>query len=158
VSALIEASEMRAYRTLDAGLCIDVMKSMWDDISEDGVESYAPDVINEFWVEILLDETLGLYRIHQLTSVCYQIHAFILPEHRDHAKESGRVILQWCLDYLTFNKLIAEIPKKYENVYHFTKNQGFKDEGVNRQSFLKDGKLWDTWRLGILKEEIWPQQ
>jgi len=157
VNAQIEATQMKAYRTLDVGLCIDVMKAMWDEISEDGVESYAPDVINEFWVEILSPETIGLYRIHQLTAMSYQIHAFILPEHRDQAKESGEVILQWCLDYLKFNKLIAEIPKKYENVYHFTKKQGFKDEGVNRQCFLKDGKLWDTWRLGILKEEIWPQ-
>lgn len=141
-------------RTLDVGLCMDVMHAMWDEISEDGVDEFFPDVINEHWVQM---EEIGLYRLHQLNAVTYQIHAFILPEHRDKAKESGVAILKWCLDNLDFNKLIAEIPMKYPNVYHFTKHQRFKDEGINRGSFLKDGKIWDTWRLGLLKEEIWFQ-
>lgn len=153
---------LSANRTLDAGIILNAFENeqLWDEISEDGVESYIPDVINEFWVALTDDKLIGFYRIHALNTITYQIHAFILPEFRKkYAKQSGELILHWCLDMLEFNKLVAEIPFKYENVYRFTKSMGFKDEGINRQSFLKDGKIWDAHRLGITREEItWYQQ
>ena len=147
---------MIAVRTLDYGIIIGLLadKQLFSEISEDGIDSYIPDVINEYWVLITDKELVGAYRVHQVNSITYQIHAFLLPEQRDKSKESGKVILEWCIENLEFNKLIAEIPKKYENVYRFTKGMGFKDEGINRESFLKDGKIWDTYRLGQTKKEI----
>ena len=145
---------MRSERTLDYGLAISVIDRVFDEISEDGIDLYVPDVVNEHWIALYKDQLIGMYRIHQVNAITYQIHAFILPEFRCHSKESGEVILKWCLDNLDFNKLIAEIPAKYENVLNFTRHQGFKDEGINRESFLKDGKIWDTYRLGITRKEI----
>lgn len=147
---------LTAARTLDYGLAIWIIDQVFDEISEDGIDSYVPDVISEHWVTLFDGENcVGMYRLHQVNAITYQIHAFIRPDHRERwAKESGKVILHWCLDNLEFNKLIAEIPAKYQNVYHFTKGQGFKDEGINRQSFLKDGEIWDTYRLGMTREEI----
>ena len=151
---------MKAERTLDYGIVIQIISQMFDNICEDGVSAYIPDVVNENWVLLYEDELIGMYRIHQLNAITHQIHAFILPDKRkEHAKESGSVILDWCLENMDFKKLIAEIPTKYMNVYHFTKSQGFKDEGVNRMSFLKDNKIWDTYRLGMTREEVvWSQQ
>ena len=147
--------KLSASRTLDFGLAIDVVNQVFDEISEDGVDTYLPDVVNEHWVALYHGECIGMYRVHQVNGVTYQIHSFILKEHRKQwAKESGRTILEWCLDNLEFNKLIAEIPAKYQNVLNFTRHQGFQDEGINRQSFLKDGKIWDTYRLGMTREEI----
>ena len=145
---------MMAERTLDYGLAIQVANSVFDEISEDGVTEFLPDVINEYWVSITTDQLIGIYRIHQLNAITYQIHALIMPEHRGHAKESGRVILRWCLDNIDFAKLVAEIPEKYPNVYHFTKSMGFFDEGTNRLSFLKDKTVWNTHRLGQTREEV----
>ena len=147
---------MIACRTLDYGIVIGLLadKQLFSEISEDGIDSYIPDVISEYWVLITDKELVGAYRIHQVNAITYQIHAFILPDQREHAKESGRLILEWCLEHLEFNKLIAEIPKKYMNVLNFTRHQGFKDEGINRKSFLKDGKIWDTYRLGQTRKEI----
>lgn len=146
---------MKAERTLDYGLAIHVINQMFDNICEDEVSAYIPDVVNENWVVLSDNELIGLYRLHQLGSVTHQIHAMILPDKRkEYAKESGRVILQWCLDNLDFKKLIAEIPAKYMNVYHFTKGQGFKDEGINRMSFMKDGELWDKYNLGMTRQEV----
>jgi len=151
----MEAS-LKAIRTLDYGLASRVCEAVFDEISEDGVDSYLPDVVNEFWITLIEgDELIGLYRLHQVSAITYQIHAMILPEHRkQYAKQSGEIILVWCLKNLKFTKLIAEIPKKYENVYRFTKSMGFKDEGVNRSSYLKDGIEWDAHRLGQTKQEI----
>lgn len=147
---------LTAARTLDYGLAIEIIDQVFDEISEDGVDVYIPDVINEHWVALFhMKQCIGMYRLHQINGITFQIHAFILPDYREKwAKESGKVILQWCLDNLEFNKLVAEIPVKYQNVYHFTKSQGFKDEGINRESFLKDGEIWDTYRLGMTHKEI----
>lgn len=144
---------LHAYRTLDVGLCMWVCNEIWDEISEDGAPPYTPDVVNEFWVALRDGDAIaGMYRIHQLTSVSFQIHAFMLDRTR---KESGRVILAWCLEHIPqMQKMIAEIPVIYPNVYHFTKKNGFKDEGINRHSFTKNGKIHDTHRLGMTRQEI----
>ena len=53
-----------------------------------------------------------------------------------------------------YEKLNAEIPFIYPEVYHFTKNFGFQDEGINRLSISKNGLLVDQWRLGITRQEV----
>lgn len=145
---------LRAERIYDVGICLGVMDSMWDEISEDGVETFQPDVLNEYWVGIFSDEGLvGIYRIHQVFNVCFQIHAFMMDRAQ---KESGKVILRWCVENIEeMQKLIAEIPVIYPNVHRFTLNQGFVDEGTNRSSFTKNGELHDVHRLGITRGEIW---
>jgi hypothetical protein len=79
----------------------------------------------------------------------------MIPEFRGKYSElSGKAIFEWCLENIEFHKLNATIPQKYKNVYHFTKGFGFKDEGFDRDSHLKDGKLMGRYRLGITKQEI----
>lgn len=147
---------MRLERLYDVALCQEFVHDLWDSVSEDGVEQpYWPDVVNEYWIGIYEDGLSGIYRIHAINGVTWQIHAFMVE--RTNAKESGKAILEWFYNMNIGNKLIAEIPEIYPNVYHFTKNQGFKDEGVNRASFLKNGNIVDQKRLGITREEIWFQ-
>lgn len=150
---------LTAARTLDFGIAHSIcsIPEIFDCISEDGVEDYFPNVVNEFWILMVTesDEIAGCYRLHQVSSRTYEIHAFMIPEYRaKYSQISSRVILEWCLSELDFSKLIANIPQKYKNVYHFTKNTGFKDEGFNRSSFMKDGKLIGQYRLGITRDEI----
>jgi hypothetical protein len=127
---------------------------MWDEISEDGVDEFFPDVIREYWLGIFNDESkfIGLYRIHQLMSACFQVHAFMMDRS---AKESGKIMLKWAVENIDeMQKMIADIPVIYPNVYHYTKKHGFSDEGVNRKCFTKNGELHDMHRLGITREEI----
>jgi hypothetical protein len=51
-------------------------------------------------------------------------------------------------------KLVASIPFCYENVYNASKRVGFIDEGVNRKSYRKHGKVWDQWNIGLTRDEI----
>lgn len=152
---IIEGEALTAERIYDVQICMAVMGNMWDEISEDDAPVYHPDVINEYWVGIYDDGLIGIYRIHPLNSICFQIHAFMMDRTK---KESGKVILQWCVHNIEdMQKLIAEIPVIYQNVYYYTKKQGFKDEGINRKSFMKNDKLHDQYRLGITRSEIWSQ-
>ncbi len=147
---------MRLERLFDTNICRQVVHDLWDCVSDDGAQQpFLPDVDNEYWIGIYEDGLSGIYRIHAINQVTWQIHALMID--RTHAKESGKRILEWFYNENIGHKLIAEIPVIYPNVYHFTKKQGLKDEGVNRESFMKNGKIVDTYRLGITREEIWQQ-
>ena len=146
---------LSARRIYDVQVCMGVMHSMWDDISEDDAEEYYPDVVNEYWIGMFTDKLVGMYRIHQLTSVSYQIHAFMMDRSQ---KDSGKVILQWVIDNLPdMLKLNADIPEIFPNVLHFCLNLGFQDEGYDRHCYSKNGRIWGMNRLGITRDEICQQ-
>ena len=132
---------------------------MWVTVAEDGQNKgdYLADVINECWIMITDDDELvGLYNLHVHNSITIEIHAHILPEHRKkYSKDSGRVALEWIyLNSPEYKKVIAQIPVIYENVKKFTCGFGFKEEGINRMSYLKNSVIVDQWMLGITREEI----
>ena len=150
-----------AKRTYNTELITAVMTmpEMWETVAEDGAiaEEYVPNVDDECWIEMLADgELVGIYRIHAHNSVCAEIHAQILPHCRkEYGKESGETVLQWFFDNAPwYQKLVAQIPVTYPNVINFTKGQGFKEEGVNRSSYIKNGALVDQVLLGITRSEI----
>jgi len=132
---------------------------MWATVAEDGQNKgdYLADVINECWIMITDDDELvGLYNLHVHNSITIEIHAHILPEHRKkYSKDSGRAALEWIyLNSPEYKKVIAQIPVIYENVKKFTCSFGFKEEGINRMSYLKNSVIVDQWMLGITREEI----
>jgi hypothetical protein len=148
-----------ALRTFDFSLAYELANTpeLFDAFTEDDSPEYMPDVVNEHWVIIYSPDgiAIGGYRIGHMLRKTVEIHAFILPEFRaDYAKESGRLILSWCLENLDFEKMVTFIPQLYKNIYHFTKQQGFKEEGFNRSSFLKGGKMHGMYHMGITKAEI----
>jgi hypothetical protein len=133
---------------------------MFPRISEDDQTSIKIVENDQFiWLEV--EKEKGLYLLHPISASTMQIHAHILKPYRaEVAKQSGKDVLKWFFENVhdRYNKLIAEIAVIYQDVYHFTKKQGFKDEGINRASLLKKGNFIDQYRLGITREEIWHQQ
>ena len=146
---------LEAERITDFTLANHCVNECWNEISEDNAPTYIADVIREYWIGLYSDQLIGCYRIHQINAATHEIHAFILPNHRDeYAKESGLTILQWILDNTDCQKLICNIPEKYQNVIGFVKSLGFKHEGINRLSFTKNGKLWNMHNFGLTRNEI----
>lgn len=102
------------------------------------------------------NEVAALYNIHARNSVTAEIHAHVVPKHRkQYSKETGYHALRWIYENApTYHKVVAQIPVIYENVRQFTIGFGFQDEGINRQSYLKDYQIVDQWMLGITRDEI----
>lgn len=152
---------MRIERTFDAEIIKSVMlhPDIWETCAEDGQHPamFEPETEADCWLNVLRGTSLvGMYNVHAHNSVTLEIHAQILPEYREEcAKESSRQVLQWILDNAPeYQKVIAQIPTLYPNVKHFTMNAGFQEEGINRLSYMKNGKLYNQWLLGITKPEI----
>ena len=85
-----------------------------------------------------------------------EYHPNLLPEHRGAKSEEFTIkSLEWLYNYAPmYKKVNVKIPSCYPHIERYAKRIGFKSEGVDRQSFCKDGKLVDQWAMGITREEI----
>jgi hypothetical protein len=140
-------------------IAIETMSSMWDDISEDNAPPYKPDLIDEVYMGVYADGVyIGMYRLHALTSVLWELHAFILPAQRSHSADSWKPVQEWIVENLTgARKVIANIPECFPNVIRFAESQGFKEQGYNSESYTKNGVV-GTYQLGKTIEEMKCQQ
>lgn len=136
-----------------------VWPPIWETVAEDGQDpaDFKPDVEGDIWLEIrALGKLIGLYHLQKRNSVLIEIHAQVLPEYRKlYSKGSGRAALAWIIENLPdCEKVIAWVPVIYENVRAFCELQGFRVEGTNRGSYLKNGQIHDQWLLGITRGEV----
>jgi hypothetical protein len=141
-------------RIFDIALAVNTMNTMWDAVSEDGAPPYSPDLVGEMWIGIYMGGMyIGMFRMHQLTSVCWQGHIFILPDQRKHSDGAGKAIKQWIVDNMDAKKIVAEVPECFPNVIAFLERHGFKKQGFNADSFSKNG-LIGTHQLGMNVEDM----
>ena len=150
----------RCERLWNIQIAVDTISSMWDDIAEDGAPPYTPDLINEVYVAVYADDQyVGMYRLHQLTSVMWKGHAFILHAQRKaHSYESGLAIQKWVLENIPdLEMMTVDVPECFGNVLAFVKAIGFKELGFIPNSYTKDGVI-GLHQLGITREEMKCQQ
>ena len=136
---------------------IATLPDLWETIAEDGIDSdkWSPD-LTEGWL-LSSDDMgfVGLYNVHPTNSVTLQIHPMMPMETRGkRAYESAQDILRWIFTTTQYQKVVCEIPVIYRNVKLFAMKAGMKEEGINRKSYLKNGKIHDQWHLGIAKQEF----
>lgn len=149
-----------ATRTFDADTIRAVLLApeIYATIAEDGHErSLDPDLRDTLWLEMRDEhELVAVYQLERINGITAQIHANVLKKHRKkYSRATGEAALQWVVENLPeINKIIAVVPVIYPNVKDFTCGFGFQVEGVNRQSYLKNGEIHDQWLLGITRAEI----
>lgn len=151
--------DLKADITTDKALIKSILmnEEIFKAIKDDGFSgSFEPDIENETWVSITVnDKCIGVYNFHGRGVITCEIHAHILPEYRkEFSLESGLKILQWFVKYFKYRKLVAQVPFCHPNVKAFCLANGFKEEGINKGSYLKNGELLDQWYLGITDKEI----
>lgn len=153
---------MKIERTRDMKLVREVMMhpSIWPHIHDDGVKDYEPiDVDGLYWLEVNENETLGVFLVHQHNSVCYEVHTCILPvAWGEKAATAARLLLDWVFKNTGCLKLVTHVPSYNRLAKKFARNAGMQHEGINRQSFLRNGVLLDQYLLGITKQEWLCQQ
>ena len=149
---------MIAERTYEVSLIRDILMEpeIHARITDDSHAQLDIDVDAESWVKMVVDdEIIGVYCLHPLNRWTLQIHAHVLAQYRDkHALDTGKAILKWFLEHTDYLKIVAEIPVCFPDVLKFTQKFGFKVEGCNRQSLMKDNKLIDQVWLGITRDEV----
>jgi RimJ/RimL family protein N-acetyltransferase len=63
---------------------------------------------------------------------------------------------EWVLENTEdrINKINVSIPENDKRVINFAKKVGFKKEGLNRDSYMKNGTIYAQQNLGITRSEI----
>ena len=88
---------------------------------------------------------------HWKNDVTIEVHINVIPEFRHNAKEFAGLAVQWLWDNTRCQKLVAEIPEIFPDVINFTKKFGFKPEGVNSLSYMRNGVLYDQYYFGLVR-------
>jgi RimJ/RimL family protein N-acetyltransferase len=97
----------------------------------------------------------GLFLYFPWNYTTYELHVTILPEYRgiqsiSAAKESAA----WVFKNTCCHKIVVTIPKPNYKAKALAILSGMQQEGINRKSYMKDGKLYDMYLFGICKEEL----
>ncbi|EML1065938.1 DUF2824 family protein [Acinetobacter nosocomialis] len=116
------------------------------------------DLSGHEWIGVVEDNiTQGLFLLINHNSIAIEIHTCLLPSLRgSKAIEAGKLILK--LIFENHQKVISWIPENNRKAKLFAQILGFQVEGINRASFLKDGRLLDQFLVGLTKGEFLCQQ
>ena len=104
------------------------------------------------------DEVVGMFMVHPLSEIIMDSHVAIMPwVAKEKNRAMGKSAINWVFDNTSCLKLNASVPVYNELVLDYAKDIGFLQEGINKQSIMRYGKLHDQIYLGIERLK-WGQQ
>ncbi len=128
-------------RTLDIDQINSVLKhpDIWPLIADnEDIDTFEPPLED---IHYLFEEGV-LFILHPLGDDL-QIHANVLPEHRDKAVRAAQEALVY--GFKLNDRIVAKIPTKYKNVYGFAK-KFMRDDGVlhDAHQMSLEKAQWDS--------------
>ena len=72
---------------------------------------------------------------------------------KGYGTEALRILVDFCFNEVNSNKVklcVYEFNKRAQRCYH---KVGFQQEGTLRQEIFREGRYWDVYLMGILREE-----
>ena len=135
---------------------------LFDRVSDDSMtyDKFNPSVSGAYLGMFHNGDLIGFWWLIPDNAITIDVHCNILKEHRHLSAIMVDEFYKYITsEFKTANKLICKIPTTYIDVYEFTKKHGFTDEGLDRQSVKKSGKILDRHILGMTMQEIkkWAQ-
>ena len=134
---------------------IEIIKSVlchpeiYNRIQEDGAvsrEEYEPPLTAMYITD---DQNRAVMVYHWTSNIALECHIHVLPEHRKAAHEFCQLALEWAWDNTEATKIVAQIPDLYPDVLKFAIKNGFVIEGLNSDSYMKNGNIYSQFYLGI---------
>jgi RimJ/RimL family protein N-acetyltransferase len=111
----------------------------------------------EVWLLAIEDnEAIGIINSNIENGTAAWLHPYIMRIHKSKYLDLVNLFLKWFDEFfpVEIQKLNAYIPTYAQKAYEIAMKAGFKDEGLNRLSYLKNGKLWDRHLVGLIRSEI----
>jgi len=138
----------------DKELIKQLMEKVLISSDNDNPENFEPRVDNlNGWVIVKdYDKIEGIAYIEQQTTTTALFHPYLLGD-KGKGREMIKSVLKWLLK-TEIHKFNISIPVIYQSTYNTAKKLRFIDEGINRESFLKNGEYHDQYLLGLTRSEI----
>lgn len=133
---------------------------LWDRISDDYCPSrddFQPNP-NMLYVVVRDDqELLGLWAFHLHNAICWEVHTCLLPvAWGDRGRRAALEMAEWLWANTECLRLITNVPAFNRLAFKFAKAAGMEQYGVNKLSYMKQGKLRDQILLGLSKPQVSP--
>lgn len=150
---------IEAYRITDFVIPLSILTNpaIANSIYEDGDHDIVPNVVDEFWVGVRKNgTTFGCFRVHQMTSVMWQIHARIIPCYRrKYSRIAANLALRWCAENIkSLRTITCMVPKCHRDVALYVRRVGFSFCGCIQESYKKNDLLVGTDIFSINIEKI----
>lgn len=98
-------------------------------------------------------EKTGVIMVLPVNGVTCQVHTACLPELWGKASVFIRDCIDWGMDNTRYQKIITYVPVFNKLAIRAAKKAGFEQEGLVKQSFLKNWKLHDELLFGLTKRD-----
>jgi len=102
-------------------------------------------------IYVLIPNAYAVFAFMPRNYVMYEIHSAILPEGRgseNGSKDAANAAVEWMFENTPCEKIISWVPSYNKTALHFALACGCKQEGVVKDSYKKDGKLYDQYLVG----------
>lgn len=87
---------------------------------------------------------------HWSNSITLECHVQVLKDYREtRASMFGKAALDWAWNNTNAAKIVAQIPECFPDVLKFAEKNGFVVEGINKNSYMRKGKLISQVYLGL---------
>ncbi len=152
---------MRLYQSTDLALIkrIVTAPSVYPMVTED--DAPAPSDYDPPFTEAITyliveenEEPVGLFALVQKNSIMVELHTCLMSACR--GKDALKAVNQM-IDYVwnntPFSRIVTMVATFNRPALLFALKTGFSKYGLNPQSYVKDGVLWDTVMLGLTKPE-----
>jgi RimJ/RimL family protein N-acetyltransferase len=97
-------------------------------------------------------QLLGIFTFVPQNAICFEIHAAVLPLAWGHrSRQALRGALEFAWRETPARRVVASIPAYNRLAIALGRSAGMTQYGVNSNSFLRHGELWDQVLLGISK-------
>ena len=143
---------MNCEITKDIELIKELMKDVLILSDNDGEFEPRVDSLNGWVIVRDYDKIQGIVYIEQQTTTTAMFHPYLLGK-KGNGRKMIKSVLKWLLNTKIY-KVNISIPMIYQSTINTAKKIGFIDEGINRQSFFKDGKYHDQQLFGLTRIEI----
>lgn len=154
---------MRVQLTHDTDLLTEIVThpDVWPHLIDDAAprrEDYRVTLEPDVFYLTASDDAggpIGALRFDRHNAVTWELHTAVLPQHRGATSGVfGHAGLRWMFENAGARKIITQVPADNERALRYAHRLGFRDEGINRASFLKGGALLDQTMLGITEGEL----
>lgn len=126
---------------------------MWERCTDDYADETVIDKESLVWlICYYYDASMGLASVRSESTCVVNVHIYIPKSNRGrHTKSIGLEILRWIKSNARpyVHKVSTKIPVIHKDVIRFAHSLGFKDEGIDTLSMMKNGVLVDRLNLGL---------
>lgn len=125
---------------------------------EDGVntDNWTPEISQGVLWLIIKEQlkSIAVCKIRIVQASMIEIHPYAIAEKCKKWKSIVLSILKWIYSNEKINKVIGLIGVNHELTYRLALKIGFKNEGLIKKSYLKNGELLDQHLIGLTRIEI----